>query len=161
MPNHVHMILTVPQHDLGAVMNVLLTSVSRSTNTISGRSGHLFGGPYHWSLISSSRYFGHALKYVYRNPVKAGICSRVEDYPYSTLWGLFGRERLHFPIYKTRALLEWALPSIEPIGQLDWLNNPFPGEVETLIQKGLRKPIFDKIKDRRTRFAIELLDSLL
>jgi hypothetical protein len=93
--------------------------------------------------------------------VKAGICSRVEDYPYSTLWGLFGRERLHFPIYKTRALLEWALPSIEPIGQLDWLNNPFPGEVETLIQKGLRKPIFDKIKDRRTRFAIELLDSLL
>lgn len=161
MPNHFHAILTVPMHDLGIVMNEMMKSVSRRTNLLSGRSGHLFGGSYHWSLIRSSRYFGHALKYVYRNPVKAKLCSRVEDYPYSTLFGLLGQSHLPFPIYMTRVGMEVTLPSAEASQQLNWLNTPFPTEAETLIQKGLRRKLFDTLKDRKTRRGFESLNQLI
>ncbi|MBY0471898.1 transposase [bacterium] len=161
MPNHFHMILTVPQHDLGKVMNFFISTVTKEMNFISGRSGHVFGGPYHWSLIGNSRYFGHALKYVYRNPVKAGICGLVEDYHFSTLQGLIGGTHLSFPIYFTRSRLELSLPSLQGLDILDWLNNPFPHEAETLIQKGLRKKSFDSILNRETRRSSKVLELLL
>src|SRR4051794_23831949 len=52
MPNHFHMLLTVPEHDLGKAMNVFVSSATRTINLFSGRSGHVFGGPYHWSIIN-------------------------------------------------------------------------------------------------------------
>lgn len=161
MPNHFHMLLTVPKHDLGKVMNVFVSSVTRTANILSGRSGHVFGGPYHWSLINTSRYFGHALKYVYRNPVRAKLCARVQEYPFSTLQGLLGYAHLPFPLFLTRANLELALPSMEASEQLAWLNRPFPSEAETLIRQGLRKKLFEAIMDRKTRRLCEPLSQLL
>jgi len=161
MPNHFHMLITVPEHDLGIAMNVFMSSVSRLANLISGRSGHVFGGPYHWSLISNARYFGHALKYVYRNPVKANLCQKVEEYPYSTLHGLLGESRLVFPVHFTRGRMELSLPAIEPIEQLNWLNHSFSKEVEELIQKGLRKKLFDSLMNRNTGRPHESLSKLL
>lgn len=161
MPNHFHMILTVPQHDLGIVMNEFMKSVSRRSNLLTGRSGHLFGGPYYWSLINNTRYYGHALKYVYRNPVRAKLCKKVEDYPYSTLFGLLGLGRLPVPICYTRVGMEISLPVEEGDRQLNWLNTPFPIEAEALIQRGLRKRLFDVMLDRKTRRPLELLSELI
>ena len=161
MPNHFHMILTVPEFDLGIVMNHFMKSVSSRTNLKSGRSGHLFGGPYHWSLIQNARYFGHALKYVYRNPVRAALCPKVEDYPYSTLHGLVGRAHLPFPIFFSRTGMEAALPSPETSQQLNWLNRPFPTEAEALIKKGLRQKLFDQILDRKSRTTPDRLNALI
>jgi hypothetical protein len=121
----------------------------------------VLGGPYHWSLIGNSRYFGHALKYVYRNPVRAKICQRVEDYPYSSLHGLLGRSQLLFPIHYTRVGMELALPSMDAFEQLYWLNQPFPVEVQELIQKGLRRKIFENIMDRKTGRQSEPLRQLI
>jgi REP element-mobilizing transposase RayT len=147
MPNHIHMILTVPHHDLGAVMREFMKSISQHTNLLSGRSGHLFGGPYHGSLIGNSQYYGHAFKYVYRNPVRAKICTHVEEYPYSSLKGLLGMAHLPFPIHFSRVGMEIALPSTESELQLPWLNTPFPSETECRIQKGLRRRLFGIIKE--------------
>ncbi len=159
MPNHIHLILTTPKHDLGLVMNVFASSVTRTSNLLSGRSGHLFGGPYYWSLIKETRYYRHALKYVYRNPVRATLCDRVEQWPFGTLHGLLGASQLPFPIYLTRVGME--LPSIEPSEQLDWLNTSFPEEAENWIRKGLRKKAFEAIIDRETRRPVELLNQLI
>lgn len=161
MPNHFHMILTVPEHDLGKVMNVFISTITRMSNLKSRRSGHLFGGPYHRSVIDSSRYFGHTLKYVYRNPVRAKLCTHVEDYPYSTLHGLLGFSHLPFPIHFTRTGMELSLPAIESFDLLDWLNTPFPKEAEELIRQGLRKRAFDTIMNRKTRRPLDLLNQLL
>jgi putative transposase len=161
MPNHFHMILTVPEHDLGQVMNVFMSSVTRLSNLLSGRSGHLFGTRYYWSLINNSRYFGHAYKYVYRNPVRARICEQVEDYRFSTLQGSLGVRHLPFPLFYTRVAMELALPSVDSHEQLEWLNRPFPTEAEALIQKGLRRTVFDTIIDRSTREPISALAHLV
>lgn len=143
MPNHFHMIATTPQSDLGRGMNMFMSVVTRTLNQRAGRSGRVFGGPYYWSLIGSSRYFGHALKYVYRNPVKSGLSDSVESYPFSTLHGLLGRSRLLFPVHMSRIGLEVGLPGESPIEMLKWLNTPFSSEAQNLIQKGLRRKAFD------------------
>jgi len=136
MPNHLHMLITVPDFDLGKVMNVFISSVTKTANLLSARSGHLFGGPYYWSLVNNSRYFGHVYKYVYRNPVRAKLCSRVEEYPFSTLSGLLGSSPLPFPLYFTKIGMEIAFPTAETHLHLNWLNKPFPKDAEVLIQKG-------------------------
>jgi putative transposase len=161
MPNHFHMMLTVPHQDLGIVMNHFMRSVSRTINLLSGRSGHVFGGPHYRSLINNSRYFGHALKYIYRNPVRAKLCSKVEDYPYSSIQGLIGLTRLPFPIFFTRVGMEASLPLLHANEQLAWLNTPFPKEAEPLIQRGLRRTLFDVVMDRKTRQPSDLLMTLL
>jgi REP element-mobilizing transposase RayT len=161
MPNHFHMLITVPEYDLGQVMRDFMSYTTRISNLISERSGHLFGGRYYWSLVNNSRYFGHAYKYVYRNPVRARLCERVEEYPYSTLHGALGFGHQPFPLYFTRVAMELVLPSCESAEQLEWLNRPFPKEAEEMIQKGLRNRVFDRIMDRDTRRPVELLDQLL
>lgn len=160
MPNHFHMLMTVPEHDLGQVMNVFISYITRTSNLFSGRIGHLFGRRYYWSLVDSSRYFGHVYKYVYRNPARAQLCEGVEDYPYSTVQGLLGTQHLPFPLHYTRVGMELALPSDEAAEQLVWLNRPFPNEVETLIRQGLRKRVFSRVIDRKTRKPVELLELL-
>ena len=160
MPNHFHMIATVPQEDLGVVMKSFMTNIAKNSNCISGRSGHLFGGPYFWSLIQSSRYFGHALKYVYRNPVRAKLCDRTESHPFSTLPGIVGDSHLPFPIHFTRSLFEAGLPLESSTDFLTWLNTPFPVEAEKLIKIGLRRKIFEKIIDREKRRPDQLSNLL-
>ena len=161
MPNHFHMIVTTPTRDLGVVMNPFMSSVTKTANLLAGRTGHLFGGPYRWSLINGTRYFGHAYKYVYRNPVRAGLCEQVEEFPFSTLHGLIGSSPLQIPLFFTRAALELGLPAIEASNQLGWLNRPFPKEAEELIRRGLRKKHFESIRDRKTRAIHPLLEQQL
>jgi putative transposase len=139
MPNHIHMLISTPVEDLGIVMNEFMAATTRRANLLSSRSGHLYGGPYNWTVIHSSLYFAHALKYVYRNPVRAKLCDNVEDYPFSSLHSLLGQSPLGFPIAMTNSILDVSLPSSEPADWLEWLNQPFPTEADELLRKALRK----------------------
>jgi putative transposase len=161
MPNHFHMLLTVPESDLGVIMNGVMSNLTKTVNRSAGKSGHAFGGPYKPSLINNSRYYGHAFKYVYRNPVRAKLCGSVEQYPFSTLNGLLGNSRLLFPISHPRPELSLCLPAVEPIDLLEWLNTPFSKESENLIQAGLRKRVFDKILCSKKRIEPEELQRLI
>jgi putative transposase len=162
MPNHFHLILSVPNSDLGKIMDLLMSSVTKRVNSATGRIGHLFGGPYYWSIITSSRYFGHAFKYVYRNPVKGAFCRRVEDYPFSSIHGLVGNGHLPFPISYTRLGAEINLPDIDHIETwLYWLNQPFPNETEGLIKKLLRKKEIKVLLRRSSRIPYEELAQLI
>src|SRR5690242_7491281 len=57
MSNHTHMLISTPQQDLGQVMMHFMRSITQLMNCQSGRSGHVFAGRYHWSLIHSDLYF--------------------------------------------------------------------------------------------------------
>jgi putative transposase len=164
MPNHFHMILTLPNpdYDLGKVMSRFMSELTLSCHRKSGRCGRLFGRRYHWSIIKSSRYYGHVLKYVFRNPVKAKLCDSVEDYEFSTLRGMTGHRHLPFPIHFTRCGLETNLPEFELQDRwLNWLNTPFPNEAEALIQKCLLKKEIDSLLCRYKRIPEPLLEVLL
>jgi putative transposase len=162
MPNHFHLLLTVPNADLGIIMNHYMSTLTRRVNRLSGQTGHLFGGPHFRSIITSTRYFGHALKYVNRNPVRGGLCTHVEEYEFSTARGLFGMGALPFPIHFTRIGLELNLPDPDlPGSWLNWMNTPFTKEAELLIQKVLRKRKVDVFIDRKTRMPYPELSQLI
>jgi len=106
-----------------------------------GRTGRVFGARYHWSLINTDGYFDYALKYVYRNPVRAGLVKNVEDYAMSSLAGILKKQNPLFQLFPLNETLS-IIPEDNVKYFLDWLNQPFKKELEESIQRGLKKKNF-------------------
>jgi putative transposase len=147
MPNHYHLIVSAPEQDIGEIMRWVGRSVTEKHNRTAGRCGHLFRGRYKWSLIDHDLYLSHAYKYVYRNPVRAGLCSRVEDWPYSSLQFKIGITTPLLRLSPPRS--QWILP--EATDQLEWLNHAPGIQTEVQIQSALRRHRFEYSKERDTR----------
>jgi REP element-mobilizing transposase RayT len=142
MNNHFHLIVSTPSGNLNSAMNYLMRETSRMISKRAGRINQTYGGPYNWSLLKNSNYYIHCYKYVYRNPVEAGLVSLVESYPYSTLRGLLGFEHTIIPIENDVLLFN----CVET--QLEWLNRPYPSEeIKADIRNATRK--------REFRFALD------
>ena len=157
MGNHLHLLISTPGWGLDKVMAEFGSGVTRTFNLISGRSGHLFGGRYRWSIIQSPLYYACAFKYVYRNPVRAGIVERVESHEFSTLHGLLGKAHLPFPIHFCELDRKgFSYIPEDLIEMLEWLNKPFKKEEQEAIGKGLRRKVFKLPIDRSLRAPIEL-----
>ena len=145
MGNHFHMLISTPEGNLDLAMNYLMREVSKRIGERSDRINQIFGGPYHWTLIRDSHYLHHAYKYIYRNPVRAGICARVEDYPYSTLQGVLGLDYLYIPTYDDFALMS------SPDSHLQWLNKEYNEETREAIQKALRRKEFALPRQKKSQ----------
>lgn len=140
MNNHYHMLITTHEEsDLGKVMCELQKSVSRTINSESGRVNHVFGGPYKASLITTSEYYSMVYRYIFRNPVEAGICKCVEDYLFSTL------RSDQIPVTSPLS----GICSLLPMTALDhWLNEPSDENIRNSIRKGLKKTCFKPVISR-------------
>lgn len=136
MNNHFHLIARFPDNNLSQAMNYLMREVSKEITRRSKRINQTFGGPFHSSLIKSNHHYLHAYKYVYRNPVEVNLCTRVENYKYSTLSGLIGRTRLVIPVCEDEMLFS----NFE--GTLNWLNRDYLEDHKDKIRKALRKTVF-------------------
>lgn len=141
MRNHYHLILSTPQLNLDAIMQYLNREASKQIGLKSGRINRIFGGRYQRSLIEEDSYFLNAYKYVFRNPVKAGVCGYVEDYRFSTLPIQLGKEKWPFPLSFEPEFFFELLP-VEKQQLLNWLNVPYSAEQNALIRKGLRRKVF-------------------
>jgi putative transposase len=143
MSNHFHLLMTTPRSNLDEAMEYFLRESSKTLNRSSGRENHLFGGPYKWTLIEKESYFYHAVKYVYLNPVKARLCARAEDYPFSSLNGLPRR-------YPTTNACFGPGPSIAAI------NQAYSEQENDCIRRALRRTTFRFSPHRVTRKLPEL-----
>lgn len=139
MPNHFHLIARSPESNLSEAMNYFMRETSKAIGRSAGRINQIYGARYHRSEIDSYRYFTTAYKYLYRNPVRSGLCNQVEEYPYSTLPGLLGLRPLHIPL-QPDALLFAPNFSQET---LNWLNQPTPPEIDEQIRRALRRKKFE------------------
>lgn len=148
MNNHFHMICLTPLGNIDQIMNYFLREVSREITFYSGRINQTFGGPYKWSLLDSTYSFQICYKYVYSNPISAGIVKNVEMYKYSTLHGQIGASHLSIPISYDPYLFDQTERTIR------WINHGYTEEERNSISNGLRKSIFKigKDKDRQLLF---------
>ena len=154
MSNHFHLKISTPESDLGIVMRDFSRSITRTLNLKSGRSGHIFAGRYRWSLIQTPDYYSAAYKYVYRNPVKAGICEKVEDYPYSTINVVTGARKTPLPLTHPLDGAGDILIPEDPIQLLSWLNRPYSAETDRSIALGIRRKNFQFARDPKTRLEV-------
>lgn len=84
MPNHVHLV-AVPSADdsLQATLKPVHMRHAQRINRARGWKGHLWQGRYFSSPLDQA-YFWAAIRYVERNPVRAGMVRVAEDYPWSS-----------------------------------------------------------------------------
>lgn len=148
MPNHFHLIVHCPEANLSEGMRWFMTETSRAITRVSNRINETYGARFHRSLISDPHYYSHCYKYVYHNPVKANLVRSVEEYKYSSIQFILGRQPLEFPVFDSLILDSDNIDSA-----LHWLNVR-PNENNWLqIQKAVKKPTFQisKINSRNSK----------
>ena len=85
MSNHVHLLLQAPEHDaLGRPVRWLLTETAKAFHKIRARRGHFWERRYRACLVEDDVYALAALRYLDRNPVRAGLVEDPILYPWSS-----------------------------------------------------------------------------
>jgi putative transposase len=85
MSNHCHLLVTpdTPQ-SLPRAMQSLGRRYVQHFNRSHGRTGTLWEGRYRSTVINTTRHFLACMCYIERNPKRAHIVSRLQDYPWSS-----------------------------------------------------------------------------
>jgi REP element-mobilizing transposase RayT len=104
MINHYHLVLEATSTELTAFMRRLNKTYSRYHNKRYDLTGHTFDGPYQAYCQRTSLLSLATLAYVFANPVKAGACSVIEDYPWTSYHSFVGKPGSAFPINPTPLL---------------------------------------------------------
>lgn len=84
MNNHTHMLVNTQNTDiLSEYMHLVNTKYGMYYNKKYERVGYVFRDRYKSQGIFNERQLYICIKYIYDNPVKAGICKEAKDYPFS------------------------------------------------------------------------------
>ncbi|KHD89008.1 MAG: hypothetical protein OM95_05990 [Bdellovibrio sp. ArHS] len=138
MNNHFHLIAQFPENNMAEAMNYFMRETSRVISRKAGRINQTYGGRYFRSAITKNNYLDHVYKYVYRNPVEAGIVESVQDYQFSTLYMKLKSRSSGFPIIE-----DPRISSTQRHSTLKWLNTAPKASDKEEIRKALKKPEFN------------------
>ena len=125
MANHTHLI-AIPEEDhaLSSFFARVSGEYAQYLHWRLGRRGHLWGARFYCCLLDGA-HLGRALRYVDRNPVRAKLVARAEDFAWSSAAAHLGIARapewLDLAWFRERFSEEqwrWALGSEEPRGEV-------------------------------------------
>lgn len=91
MGNHVHILMKVGAEPLPTVMRRIASKYVYWYNVKYERVGHLFQERFKSEPVEDDAYLMTVLRYIHRNPVKAGLCEKPEDYGFSSYGDYLGR----------------------------------------------------------------------
>lgn len=157
MSNHFHLVLTAPNGNLSKALLYFMRETSREITRLSGRINQTYGNRNHKTRIGNYHYFMNTYKYVYQNPVRAGICKRTEDYPYSSLNGLCGLSRLLIPIVEDPILFSPVFDE----SALRWINTTPEPSLQEEMRLALRRADLEFKTSRKTGRESRLKEILL
>jgi REP element-mobilizing transposase RayT len=87
MPNHVHALITpAANNDLSKILQSLKSYSANEANKILSRHGKFWQQESFDRYIRNHEHFVSVIRYIENNPVKARLCKRPEDWPYSSAW---------------------------------------------------------------------------
>lgn len=84
LPNHYHLVVQTSRIRLSRGMHRLNFLYAQWFNAIHDRPGHVFQNRFGARVIEDDEYFESACEYLDSNPVRAGLCDRPEDWPWSS-----------------------------------------------------------------------------
>jgi REP element-mobilizing transposase RayT len=85
MPNHVHVMGEIrPQFRLPDVMQSWKSFTAHEANKLLGKSGQFWAEEYFDRYIRDQRHFDIAAQYIRENPVRAGLITRPEEWPFGS-----------------------------------------------------------------------------
>jgi hypothetical protein len=91
MDNHYHLLIETPEANLVAGMRRLNGVYTQGFNRRHDTVGHVFQGRYKAILVDKQSYLLELCRYVVLNPVRARMCKRVQDYPWSSYLATLSR----------------------------------------------------------------------
>jgi REP-associated tyrosine transposase len=83
LPNHYHLIVESKRGDLSAGMHKLNGRYAQRFNRRYDRVGHVFQNRFSSYVIETEEHFLRALDYVRANPIEAGLCASLDEWPWS------------------------------------------------------------------------------
>jgi putative transposase len=95
MSNHYHLLVSTPDANLARAMRHINGLFTQGVNRRHKLEGSVFKGRYKSVLIDESECFERCVRYIHRNPIKAGLEKELGEYPWSSHNGyLTPRKRL-------------------------------------------------------------------
>jgi len=108
MSNHYHIIATATEENLHRAMQYFNSRVAVRYNKLVQRSGHLWGDRYRSCIIDTDDYYLACVRYIYRNPKRAGMVEDLEEFPDSSFnfWA-FGK-KIDLILMEDHLVMRWG-----------------------------------------------------
>jgi REP-associated tyrosine transposase len=100
LTNHFHLLVETPEPNLSRGMHRLNASYAQGFNRRYERFGHLVADRFHSEAVTNDGHLLEVARYIALNPVRAGLCSRAEDWEWSSYGATIGQRA---PV----AFLDW------------------------------------------------------
>ncbi len=131
MPNHYHLLVQTPKGNLSRCMRHINGVYTQRFNRRHKTDGPLFRGRYKAVLISADSYLLEVLRYIHRNPLRAGLAKALEDFAWSSHPGYLSKAKKWEWLHKNFILSMFsAKKSGGNRGYLDFVTKAEPEEIE-------------------------------
>ncbi len=128
LPNHYHWLLRQDQDtEAGMVPRRVFGSYTQAFNRRYNRRGTLFGGRFQAKLVDNDIYLRHLCRYIHWNPVRHGIVSAPEQWPFSNYLDWIGARRGSL---LDRAFVQTYFPDLEAYRRSMQNETELPGSWE-------------------------------
>jgi REP element-mobilizing transposase RayT len=132
LSTHYHMLVRIEEPDLSRAMQWLNSRFATAINAADDDRGHLFGARFGSNLVTSDAQLLATVRYIARNPVEAGMCTRPGDWRWSSYTVLVHRRlrpRFFEPSFVLRVLDEHedrAIRKLEALVEHDLFDRLLP-----------------------------------
>lgn len=92
MTNHVHLLVQVGSVAINRIMHMINWRYATWINKKYDRIGHVFQGRYQAQTVSSHDYLVRLIRYIHRNPVKAKMVEKADEYIWSSHGAYLGKK---------------------------------------------------------------------
>lgn len=131
MDNHYHLLIQTPDGDLSRGMRHINSVYTQRFNRRHEKEGQLFRGRYKAVLVEADSHLLEVLRYIHRNPVKAGIVKSLKDYQWSSHQGYLSRAKKWAWVHKGDLLAMLAVsPARQKSAYLNFVAGEEPEEIE-------------------------------
>jgi REP element-mobilizing transposase RayT len=93
MPNHVHLLVRIGQYPLPVIAQHLFSTCAQAYNRSHDSKGHVFQGRYFSKSVTTDSQFLAVLRYIHRNPVRAGLAKCCSEWSCSSASEYVGRSK--------------------------------------------------------------------
>ena len=85
MPNHVHVMIEMfHKYPVAGIVKSWKSFTAARINRLLGRAGRFWARDYFDRYIRNVEHYNNAVHYIHMNPVKAGLVTKPEDWPFSS-----------------------------------------------------------------------------
>ena len=131
MPNHYHLLIQTPDGNLARGMRHINGVYTQRFNRRHQKEGQLFRGRYKAVLVEDDSHLLEVLRYIHRNPLKAGIVKILDDYHWSSHHGYLSRAKKWSWLHKDNLLSMLATAKTKQrSAYIDLVSKGEPEEIE-------------------------------